>query len=69
MQTDDINLMTRDQREDVDFRRTVELRLENEDSNCKIQVDALLDSGTLIYFIKEHLIPREYLISNYRSHR
>lgn len=46
--------------ENNDFRRTVVLQLNNSDNNFKaIDVDALIDSGSPICFIKACYVPRE----------
>lgn len=57
----DVNLVAKDQPEDDDFRRMVELRMENKGGNYNMKLNALIDSGSPICFVKEHLIPREYL--------
>lgn len=50
---DDVNCVAREQKEDDDFRRAVELQISSESGNLNIKVNAVIDSGSPICFLKE----------------
>lgn len=61
---EDVNFMEQGRQEDDDFWRAVELRLSREDDNFKISLNALIDSGSPICFVKERYIPRKYIVND-----
>lgn len=59
--TEDVNFVEQGRQEDDDFRRAVELQLSREDDNFKTSLDALIDSGSPICFVKECHVPWKYI--------
>lgn len=59
---EEVNCVAQRQQKDDDFRRLVELQISVKDDNFKANLDALLDSGSPISFVKQRYIPRKYVI-------
>ncbi|XP_011874435.1 PREDICTED: uncharacterized protein LOC105565665, partial [Vollenhovia emeryi] len=64
-----VHWVTSEQREDNDFRRKVELQVNAKDGNVSINLDALIDSGSPISFVRRQYIPQELMIVNSESDR
>lgn len=52
-----IHCLARGQRESDDFRRKIELQISTKDSAVSVNLDALIDSGSPISFVKECYVP------------
>ncbi|XP_043504567.1 uncharacterized protein LOC122525712 [Polistes fuscatus] len=65
-----INYVAITQEEDNNnFLREVELRISKEKNNLSMRLEALLDSGSPICFLKDRFVPRECMFTNVDSNR
>lgn len=67
--SEDVNFVGQGHQENDEFRRPVELQLSSADDNFKTSVNALIDSGSPICFVKESYIPRKHMMVVSNSER
>ncbi|XP_076301534.1 uncharacterized protein LOC143219409 [Lasioglossum baleicum] len=65
----EVNYITRGRKEVDDFRRAVELQISSESGSFSTKVNALIDSGSPISFVKEGYIPRMCFMTDRDSDR
>lgn len=54
--------VTREQREDEDFRHKVELRMSDGNNNFSMDFNALIDTGSPIFFVKKCYVPCKFVV-------
>ncbi|XP_076282085.1 uncharacterized protein LOC143209808 [Lasioglossum baleicum] len=64
-----INYVGEQRDDDDDFQRQVEMRIKNKDSIFSVSVNALIDSGSPICFIKERYILRDCVTTDLHDNR
>lgn len=64
-----VHCLAPEQGKNDDFQRKVEFQISDKDDTANVNLDALIDSGSPISFVKERYVPRNFMATDLESDR